>query len=72
MADLAQIVATFGQVLHVDGLRAAPDGRATLNQAVIVVAPNKARDVYGLVRDMHLPSRAQVHPYQLDHTKAFR
>lgn len=72
MADLAQIVATFGQVLHVAGIPATPERRARFAQAVIDVGPNKVTDLYWIGRVTLLSSREQIETYDLVFNQVFR
>jgi len=72
MADLAHIVATFGQVLHVAGIPATPERRARFAQAVVDIGPKQVTDLYWIGRVTLLSSREQIETYDLVFSQVFR
>ena len=72
MADLAHIVATFGQVLHVAGIPATPERRARFAQAVVDINPSQVTDLYWIGRVTLLSSREQIETYDLVFNQVFR
>ena len=72
MADLAHIVATFGQVLHVAGIPATPERRARFAQAVVDINPIQVTDLYWIGRVTLLSSREQIETYDLVFNQVFR
>ena len=60
MADLAEVAATFGEVLRTAGLPATPERRARLAQAVLVAQPRTIDQVYWLGRAVMTSSREQI------------
>lgn len=72
MADLAEIVATFGQVLHVAGIQATPERRARFAQAVIDIDPKQVTQLYWAGRVTLLSSREQIEIYDLAFNQVFR
>lgn len=72
MADLADIVATFGQVLHVAGIPATPERRARFAQAVIEIDPTQVTQLYWVGRVTLISSREQIEIYDLAFNQVFR
>ena len=72
MADLAGIVATFGQVLHVAGIPATPERRARFAQAVIDIDPKQVTQLYWIGRITLLSGREQIEIYDLAFNQVFR
>lgn len=72
MADLADIVATFGQVLHVAGIPATPERRARFAQAVIDIDPTQVTQLYWVGRVTLISSREQIEIYDLAFNQVFR
>ena len=72
MADLAEIAATFGQVLHVAGIPATPERRARFAQAVIDIDPKQVSQLYWVGRITLLSSREQIEIYDSAFNQVFR
>ncbi len=72
MADLAHIVATFGEVLHVAGIPATPERRARFAQAIVEVDPTQVEQLYWVGRVTLLSSREQIEIYDLVFNQVFR
>ncbi len=72
MADLAQVVATFGQVLHVAGIPATPERRTRFAQAVVAIDPKQVTELYWAGRVTLLSSREQIEIYDSVFNQVFR
>lgn len=71
-ADLAQVAAAFGHLLHSAGVPVTPERSARFAEAVLLASPQSVDDVYWLGRVTLLGAHAQVAIYDAVFNQVFR